>query len=100
MKLTEILDLTLREILNEYCILYSAECDYIYGVTTHDVIEEMNDKYDLCDEPSIAVDSLINMEVLGELEDAQNDKEILTMENIEAIIENLGLQDNLKEKSE
>ena len=100
MKITELLGLTLREILDRFCILYSAECDYIYGITTHDVIGEMNEKYDLCDEPSIAVDPLINMELLIELEDEDNDIEVLTMQNIEKIIENLGLQNNLKKQKE
>lgn len=96
MKIIELLDLKLKDILDKFCILYSAECDYIYGITTHDAIIEMNEKYELSNEPSIAVDSLINIELLCELEDTDNDTEVLTLKNIECIIKNLGLQNNLK----
>ena len=94
MKLKDILDLPLRQILEEYCQLVSLECDYVYGVTKHDTIGEIAEKYDLCDEPSISPEPLFRLDLLVEFEN--EDTEILTTEHIEHIIDNLGLQEKKK----
>lgn len=89
MKLTELLDMTLREVIDKYCVLFSEECCWTYGVTTHDAIGEIAEKYDLCDEPSLTSQPILfNLELLCEFEDEDNDAEILTTKDIERLIEN------------
>lgn len=89
MKLIELLDVPLREILENYCVLFSEECCWIYGITTHEAFGEIVEKYDLCDEPSLTSQPILfNLELLLEFEDETNDAEILTTKDIERLIEN------------
>ena len=89
MKLIELLDMTLREILEKYCVLFSEECCHTYGITTHDAIGEIAEEYDLCDEPSLTAQPILfNIELLCEFEDENNTAEILTTEAIRQLIEN------------
>lgn len=89
MKLLELLDLPLKEILDKYCLLWSAECCYIYGITTHKAINEIADKYNICDEPSLVAEPILfNIDLLAEFEDENNPAEILTVEKIEELIDN------------
>ena len=89
MKLIKLLDLTLREILEKYCVLFSEECCWTYGITTHEAINKIAEKYNLSDAPSLTVQPILfNLEILLEFEDETNDAEILTVKDIENLIEN------------
>lgn len=89
LKLVELLDMPLREILENYCVLFSEECCWTYGVTTHDAFREIEQKYDMVDEPSMVAEPILfNVDLLMEFEDDDNPTEILTVEKIEEIIDN------------
>ena len=47
MKLDELLDLTLRELLENYVVLYNYECCYPYGIAPVEVVDEMYRTYDV-----------------------------------------------------
>lgn len=63
----DLMDLTVRELLEGYCMVYSPECGYNYGIISWDNAEKVAEEYDLEDQYSWAVDSLINDEL--EIED-------------------------------
>ena len=80
----KLLDLTVRELLEDYGCMYSPECDYKYGVIEYGDAKRMYDEYDLEDCPSVAVDELIDSELV--------DLTPLTWEKIEYLMENLGVK--------
>ena len=90
MKFEELLPKTLEEVIENYAILYSPECDYIYGITDTDTIQTIQNTYNITeeDEASISADTLLNWKIL----ETETDKDILTIEKIEKIMENLGIQ--------
>lgn len=84
----DLMDLTVRELLEDYGLAYSPECMYIYGVISWDDAEKVAETYDLdCEQYSWAVEPLINDE--AEIED----KPPLSWEIIKWILEdNLGFK--------
>ena len=86
MKVTDLLDLTVREVLEEYCVLFSPECCYTYGVTTNELAEKMYQDYNIEDEypESMCPEPLINHEVWDH-------EELIDWEKIERIMDNLGI---------
>ena len=49
MKVDDLWDKTIKEVLEDYCILYSPECDYNYGICRWDDANAMYEEYDLED---------------------------------------------------
>lgn len=81
--MVNILDLTLRELLEGYCILYSPECGYYYGITTWDNALRIDSEYDLEDCYSVDAESFVNDEIdLGK---------IIEWEHIEKLMDNLDI---------
>ena len=80
---TNLLDLTVRELLDEYGLMYSPECDYKYGVIEYNDAERLYKEYDLDDCPSVCVEELIDPELV--------DLTPLTYEELECLMENLGV---------
>lgn len=85
MRLEELLDMPFKEVLENFGVLYSPECDYIYGITTKEATEKLFEKYDLCEQESMDCEPLLRFDVLCEFEE---NGEVLTFERIEEIIEN------------
>lgn len=50
MKVDDLWDKTIKEVLEDYCILYSPECDYNYGICRWDDANAMYEEYDLEDQ--------------------------------------------------
>ena len=65
MKIKDLMDLTLGEILEKYCAVYNLECCYYYGITEIDKIDEIFENYNI-EEYSEAfnIENLINDELL------------------------------------
>ncbi len=93
MNVEELLNKQFKDVLEEYCILYSPECDYGYGIASWDDVEKLYDKYDISDEPSIFAKSLLDYHALNEFD---NEGEVLTFEKLEEILRIIGLDDKLK----
>ena len=87
--LNDLMDLTLREILENYVSIQSLECGYFYGVAPVTELEKIDKKYDLktyLDEngETFYVNDLIHHELL--LDDS---KPLLTAEKLSLILDNL-----------
>ena len=93
-KIEDLLDLSLREVLEKFVAIQSLECCYYYGIAPVELIEKLFENYNI-DEYAEAfnVQNLIDDELLVSYSDP-----ILTYEKLERIMENLGI--SKKEKVE
>ena len=89
----DLLDMTLREVLDEFCFVYSPECGYLYGITRWDDAYQMWEEYDLKDEYCFDSESIMAwpMEV-----DLEND--ILTLEGLRRVLDYLGIEKKKEEE--
>ena len=62
MKVDDLYDITVGELLDEFCVVYSPECGYYYGITRWDDAKLMWDEYKLKDEYCFVPDSLIPLD--------------------------------------
>ena len=88
MKINDLLDLTLREILEKYCIVQNLECGYIYGVFKQDDVERIYEEYNVEEEypEAFGVDNMISDEIL-----VSYDEDIRDYATLIRIMENLGV---------
>ena len=89
MKLNELLDLTLREILEEYGAVYNTECSYYYGVSSFDNLDELYKNYNIDEDypEAFTVENLINDELIVSF-----DEDILDYTALEKIMKNLNIR--------
>lgn len=87
MIIDELLKLNLDEILENYCLLYSPECGYYYGIAECNDVDKLYEEYNI-DEYSEAFepDTIIPGHIMGEI----NDK-LLTYDLLENIMNNLDI---------
>ena len=88
MIVNDLLDLTLREVLDTYCALYNLECGHYYGITTFDNCDKLFDEYNISDEypEAMSVENLIHDDVLVSL-----DEELIDYPKLEYVMKNLGI---------
>ena len=88
MKISELLDMTLREVLDNYSAVMSLECCYYYGIFKDRDIEKVYEKYNIDEEypEAFAPEPLISDEVLYDCSDDVGD-----YEKLERIMCNLGI---------
>lgn len=87
--INDLLDLTLREVLEEYCTVQSLECGYYYGITTFEEANQIINNYNIQEDDNqvrVHFDNLINDELLLDC-----DKPILTYDKLEVICKNQGI---------
>ena len=87
----DLLDMSLRDLLDEYCVLFSPECGYFYGIATIEDAQKVYDDYleHVSEHPSFSASPLLDMDM-----DFENLK-ILKLSDIESILENhLGFSKN------
>ena len=87
MALEDILDMTVRELLDKYCAIYNLECGYYYGITDFDTVEELFHEYNIDEEypEAFNVELVINDELMDTFD------EVLTYERLVKIMDNLGI---------
>jgi len=88
MKVEDILDLTLREVLDTYGAIYNPECGYYYGIACFDDIDELYYEYDI-DETypeAFEVENLIRDEVIVAF-----DEELIDLDKLKRIMHNLDI---------
>ena len=86
MKLDDLLDLTLREILEQYCTVINLECGFHYGIFKQDDVEKIIEEYNINEYPEgFHVDSLIPSEILDLCE------EVKEYGSLVKIVNNLGV---------
>lgn len=87
MKIKELLDMKLGDILNEFCILFSPECDYFYGIGRYDDALQMWDEFDLEEEYCFDTDCLLDYCM-----DIDFDDNILEIDDLRHILDYLGIE--------
>ena len=58
-----LLDLTLKEILQKYCVVQSPECNFSYGIAKWEDIKKLEEEYDFSNQASIEGNCLISDEI-------------------------------------
>ena len=89
MNINDLLDLTLREILDEYCVVHNLECGFFYGIFKWADVNRIYNEYNVdsdypeafCPESVIVSDELID--------DCDND--VKDYDKLIRIMENLGI---------
>jgi len=87
MKLKELLDLTLREVLENYCCVNNLECGYYYGVFKVEDIEKIFKEYNINEDypEAFNVENLINDELIVSFDEPikDYDKLVTIMKNLD-----------------
>ena len=91
MKIDDLMKMTVGEVLTEFCVVYSPECDHYYGIARWDDAAQMFDEYDLEDEYCFDGDELIPLDY-GFFEG----EEVLDLEKLRYILDYLGVEKNDK----
>ena len=86
MLVKELLDMKLRDILDEFCFVYSPECGYLYGVSRWDDVEQMWEEFDLEDEYCFEGDHIIAWPM-----EVDFDAEVLELEGLRHVLDYLGI---------
>lgn len=88
MTIDDLLDLTLREVLDNYVSIQSLECGYFYGITTVEDAKKIFEEYGVEETYAEAffVDNLVNDELL-----LDGNKLILDYNKLVNIMNNLGV---------
>ena len=86
MLVKELLDMKLRDILDEFCFVYSPECGYLYGVSRWDDVEQMWEEFDLEDEYCFEGDHIIAWPM-----EVDFDAEVLELEGLRNVLDYLGI---------
>ena len=83
----ELYDLTVGELLDEYCLLENLECGYYYGLVRLDFLDEVYEEYNIREEYPEAFDpqSIIPDEILV-MEDS-----IISYDKLIRILRELGI---------
>lgn len=87
MKANELLDMKLRDVLDEFCFVYSPECGYLYGISRWDDVVEMWDEYDLEDEYCFEGEHIIAWPM-----EVDFDADILTPDGLRHVLDYLGIE--------
>lgn len=88
MKINDLLDKTLREVLDEYGAIYNPECGYYYGVASFDDIDELYHEYKIEEQypEAFEVENLISDEILVAF-----DEDLVSYERLKKIMRNLDI---------
>ena len=83
----DLLDMTLRDVLDEFCFVYSPECGYLYGIARWEDAYKMWDEYDLKEEYCFDSESIMAYPMEVDLQ-----QEVITLEGLRRIMNNLGME--------
>ena len=86
MKIDELMKMTVEDVLNEFCLVYSPECDYHYGIARWDDANQIYEEFDLEDQYCFSGDSLIPLDYgfdYGE--------DVLSINDLHVIMAKLGI---------
>ena len=88
-KVTELLNMTLSEVLEKYVQIYNAECGYLYGIADLDDVDRLYSEYNIDKEypEAFMPEDLIH----HELNIYSEDMEVMSYEKLETIMKNLGI---------
>lgn len=88
MVLEDFYNMTLKEILDKYCVIHNLECGYVYGICEFDEVEELFDEYNIEEEypEAFHVENIVNDEVMLSFDD-----DLLDYARLVKIMNNLGI---------
>lgn len=87
MKIDELMQMKVADLLEEFCVVYSPECGYNYGIARWDDANEIHEEFDLEDEYCFSGDSLIPLDYgfdCGE--------DVLELKDLKCIMNKLGIR--------
>lgn len=86
MMVDDLYNMTVRELLDTFCVVYSPECGYYYGITRWDDAMEIHEEYDLENEYCFMGDYLIPLEY-----GFDHGEDILELKDLKCVMEKLGI---------
>lgn len=89
MKFEDLLPMTFGDVINNYCILYSPECDHVYGIADCDEVDEIFKNYKIDEDTAdqLSVESVIWWGLMIDTE-----KDMLGDSKIKKILDDLGIE--------
>lgn len=87
MKAEELLDMKLGDVLDEFCFVFSPECDYLYGISRWDDVNQAWEEFDLDDHYCFDGESLLGWPMEVDFE-----ADILTIEGLRHVLDYLGIE--------
>lgn len=87
MRLNELMEMKLGDVLEKYVVMYNYECCYPYGVCPVELAEKMYDEYDVQSYwEAMGTEPLVNFEILEMIND-----DLIDWAKIERMMDNLGI---------
>lgn len=86
MKIDDLFEMKVGDLLEEYCILYSPECDYNYGIGKWDDANQIYEEFDLEEQYCFSGDSLIPLDY-----GFDGGEDVLDIEDMRIIMAKLGI---------
>ena len=87
MLIEDLLDMTLRDILEEFCFVFSPECGYLYGIARFDDAIAMWDEFDLEEEYCFDTEPIMGWSMEVDFRD-----EVLEIDKLREILDMLGIE--------
>lgn len=86
MMIDDLMEMKVKDVLDEFCILYSPECDYNYGIGRWDDANKIYEEFDLEEQYCFSGDSLIPIDY-----GFDNGEKVLTLDDMRCIMAKLGI---------
>lgn len=86
MIIDDLMEMKVKDVLDEFCILYSPECDYNYGIGRWDDANKIYEEFDLEEQYCFSGDSLIPIDY-----GFDNGEKVLTLDDMRCIMNKLGI---------
>lgn len=86
--INDLLDLTLREILDKYCAILNLECGYYYGIFKFEDVDQIYEEFNVEEDypDGFCVESIVNDELVVDFDESVKDYDTLLR-----IMSNLGV---------
>ena len=86
MKIDDLMEMKVRDLLDEYCVVYSPECGYNYGISRWEDVNKIPDEFDLEDHYCFSGNFLIPIDY-----GFDEGEEVLTLKDLKCIMDKLGI---------
>ena len=86
MLVDDLYEMKVKDLLEEFCLVYSPECDYHYGIARWDDVGEIWEEYDLDEQYCFEGDYLIPMDY-----GFDEGESVLTLKDLKCIMDKLGI---------
>lgn len=86
MMIDDLMEMKVKDVLDEFCVSYSPECDYNYGIGRWDDANKIYEEFDLEEQYCFSGDSLIPIDY-----GFNNGEKVLTLDDMRCIMNKLGI---------